>query len=145
MNSNHGLGWQRNIPSVFYNSTLSAQNNRSSNSSSRQSILTRAQLNLDEGAFPTDACGFHTKRCIQVMYSQTWFQNQQGFSRSHLCWRWLNMRVTFDLGIWEDNVSTVRSNLKQSWKQFVVALVGLAACIHQFWSVKSSQVLSSPV
>jgi len=55
------------------------------------------------------------------------------------------MHVTFDLGIREDNVSTVRSNMKQSWKQLVVALVGLAVCIHQFWSVKSSQVLSSPV
>ena len=53
--------------------------------SSRQSILTRAQLKLDEGAFQTDACGLHKKQWIQVMDAQSWFQNPQGFSQNHLC------------------------------------------------------------
>jgi len=41
------------------------------------------------------------------------------------------------------------SNLRQSWRQAVVAMVALAGCIQLFWSVQSSlvhsPVQSSPV
>ena len=46
----------------------------SCNPSSRQIFLTRAQLKLDEGAFPTNACGLHKKK--QVMDAQS----PQGFA-----------------------------------------------------------------
>ena len=48
-------------------SSVSAQNICSSNPSSRQSILTRTQLKLDEGAFSTNMCGFHKKKWIPAM------------------------------------------------------------------------------
>jgi len=43
-------------------SAVSVQNNCSSNPSSEQSILTRAQSKIGEGAFSTDACGRHKKQ-----------------------------------------------------------------------------------
>ena len=46
---------------------VSVQNNCSSNPLSGQSVLTRAQSKIGEGAFPTDACGLHKKQSIQVM------------------------------------------------------------------------------
>ena len=41
---------------------VSVQNNFSSNPSSEQSVLTRAQSKIGKGAFPTDACGLHEKQ-----------------------------------------------------------------------------------
>ena len=39
-------------------------------------------------------------------------------------------------------ITTQNHNLRQSWRQAVVALVVFAVCIQQFWSVQSSPVHS---
>ena len=59
------------------------------NSSSRQSILTRAQIKLDEGAFPTNTCVLHKKQWILVM-------DAESQPEPHLL-QLINMHVTFDL------------------------------------------------
>jgi len=108
--------WQRNIPSVFYISTKAGVWFLVNISvllipSSRQSVLTRVQSNIDEGAFPT-ACGLHKKQYIQVMDTQNYLQNPQGVTQSHLCWRSLQWPLTS----WKSRRRCLK-DLRQSWGQ----------------------------
>ena len=62
-------------------SLVCADDNRSSNPSSRQSILTGVQLDFDDGSLPTNVCDLYKKQSMQVMDTQIRYRTHKNSAK----------------------------------------------------------------